>query len=233
MRPHLYTHYEYSFIVSANNVFVSYKYHDSNVKPLGNATTARDYVNYLERMFDKSEKVCYRGEEDDNDLSDLSEETIHQLLSDKMFYTTVTVVLMSPNMYDKKLPENKQWIPWEISYSLREKSRESGRSHMNAVLAVVLPDCNGRYDYAVEQHGCHRTIRTNGFFPIIRKNMFNIKEPEKGTCKCGCKVYRGVCSYIPLVTWTDFINDHATCIKMALDNKENWQSFDICKQLEQ
>ena len=99
-------------IVSANNVFVSYKYHDSNVKSLGNGTTARDYVNNLEKLFDKSEKVRYFGEEDDNDLSDLTEETIHQLLSNKMFYTTVTVVLMSPNMYDRSLPENKQWIPW-------------------------------------------------------------------------------------------------------------------------
>ncbi|MDY7061047.1 MAG: TIR domain-containing protein [Methanomethylophilus alvi] len=96
--------------MSANNVFVSYKYHDSDVKQLGNyATTVRDYVDYLERMFDRSEKVYYRGEEDGNDLSELTEDTIRQILSDKIFYTTVTVVLMSPNMYDRSLPENEQW----------------------------------------------------------------------------------------------------------------------------
>ena len=158
--------------MSANNVFVSSKYHDSDVKPLGNyATTVRDYVDYLERMFDKSEKVYYRGEEDGNDLSELTEDTIRQILSDKIFYTTVTVVLMSPNMYDRSLPESKQWIPWEISYSMKETSRESGKSHMNAVLAVVLPDRNGKYDYAVEQYRCHRLLPDNRFSPIITKHI--------------------------------------------------------------
>ena len=219
--------------MSANNVFVSYKYHDSDVKPLvGSTTTVRDYVNYLEKIFDVSEKVYYRGEEDDNDLSDFTEDTIRQYLSNKIFYTTVTIVLLSPNMYDRSLPENEQWIPWEISYSLKETRRESGKSHMNAVLVVVLPDRNGKYDYAVNQFDCHRTIHTDRFFPIIRKNMFNIKKPEMGSCKCGCQVYRGVCSYIPLVTWSDFIKDHSGCIRMALDNKENWESFNICKNLE-
>lgn len=139
---------------------------------------------------------------------------------------------MSPNMYDRSLPENRQWIPWEISYSLKENHRESGLSHMNAVLAVVLPDRNGKYDYAIQQQDCHRTIRTDRFFPIIRKNMFNIKEPEKGNCICGCSVYRGNSSYIPIVTWEDFVKDYSGCIKEALDNRNNWESFNICKQLE-
>ncbi len=187
--------------MSANNVFVSYKYHDSNVKPLSSGTTTvRNYVNHLERMFDRSKKVYYRGEKDGNNLADLSEDTIRQYLSNKIFYTTVTIVLMSPNMYDRSIPENKQWIPWEISYSMKETRRESGKSHMNAVLAVVLPDRNGRYDYAVEYHGCHQTIHTDRFFPIIRKNMFNVKEPEICSCECGCLVHRGACSYIPIVT---------------------------------
>ena len=177
--------------------------------------------------------MFYRGEEDGNGLSDFTEDTIRQYLSDKIFYTTVTIVLISPNMYDMSLPENKQWILWEISYSLRETRRESGKSHMNAVLAVVLPDRNGRYDYAVNQYDCHRGIHTDRFFSNNKeKNMFNIKKPETGSCKCGCQVYHGVCSYIPLVTWADFIKDHGRFIRMALDNKENWESFNICKKLE-
>lgn len=219
--------------MSANNVFVSYKYHDSNVESLcGSKTIVRDYVNHLQDIFDKSEKVYYRGEEDDNDLSDFTDDAIRHHLSNMIFYTTVTIVLLSPNMYDRSLPENKQWIPWEISYSLKETRRESGKSHMNAILAVVLPDRNGKYDYAVDQHDCHRKIHTDRFFPIMEKNMFNIKKPEMDSCKCGCRVYRGVCSYIPLVTWSDFIKDHSRYIRMALDNKENWESFDICKKLE-
>lgn len=219
--------------MSANNVFVSYKYHDSDVKPLKNNTIVRDYVDYLENMFNKSKKVYYRGEKDGNDLSDLNEETIRKYLADKIFYTSITIVLMSPNMYDRYLSENEQWIPWEISYSLKENRRESGKSHMNAILAVVLPDCNGKYDYAIEQHDCHRTIRTNEFFPIIRKNMFNIKKPDTGDCKCGCQVYHGTCSYIPIVRWDDFIDNYDKYIQEALDNKEDCESFNIIKQLEQ
>ena len=183
----------------ANNVYVSFKYHDSDVEPLhGNRnTTARDYVDSIEELFKKSRKVYYRGEEDGDDLSDLDEETIRQHLSDKIFYTSATVVLMSPNMRDCSLPESEQWIPWEVSYSLKENNRVSGRSHMNAVLAVTLPDHNGRYDYAIEQHDCHRTVHTNRFFPIIKKNMFNIKRPNVITCECGCQAYTGTCSYIP------------------------------------
>ena len=218
--------------MSGNNVFVSYKYHDNDVEPLDGYTTVRDYVNYMEDMFDRSGKVYYRGEKDDNDMSDLSDDTIRRSLSSKIFYTTVTIVLISPNMYDRTISENEQWIPWEISYSLRESSRESGKSHMNAVLAVVLPNRCGRYDYAIEDHGCHRLILTDRFFPIIRKNMFNLKNPNKGKCGCGCQVFIGINSYIPIVKWKDFIDDHGHYIQQALENKENWESFNICKTLE-
>lgn len=59
-----------------------------------------------------------------------------------------------------------------------------------------------------------------------------MKKPEMGSCKCGCQVYHSVCSHIPLATWSDFIKGHSGCIRMALDNKENGESFNICKKLE-
>ncbi len=221
--------------MSGNNVFVSYKYFDRDVEPQNNNydTIARDYVNFMEKKFKTSKKIYYRGEKDDHDLSHYSEETLRQYLSNMIFYTSVTIVLMSPNMYERNLPENEQWIPWEISYSLKEISRESGKSHMNAILAVVLPDRNGKYDYAIKQHECHRTICTDQFFPIIGKNMFNVIKPEKGNCECGCQVYRGKCSYIPIVTWENFINNTDKYIQEALDNKDNFELFKICKLLDQ
>ena len=49
--------------MTGNNVFVSYKYHDMDVKPLNDGTIVRDYVDHLEKMFDKSKKslLSWRG----------------------------------------------------------------------------------------------------------------------------------------------------------------------------
>lgn len=76
--------------MSGNNVFVSYKYLDRDVKPLNNNydTIARDYVNFMEKEFKTSKKVYYRGEKDDHDLSHYSEETLRQYLSNMIFYTS-------------------------------------------------------------------------------------------------------------------------------------------------
>ena len=65
-----------------------------------------------------------------------------------MFYTSVTIVLISPEMFEN-VKEIEQWIPWEISYSLKNKTRSNGISNMNAILAVVLPDRYGSYNYAM------------------------------------------------------------------------------------
>ena len=50
-------------------------------------------------------------------------------------------------MVERFKPEKDQWIPWEISYSLRTKNRKGNYSNPNAVLAVILPDSSGAYNY--------------------------------------------------------------------------------------
>ncbi len=89
-----------------------------------------------------------------------------------MFYTSITIVLISPGMFDN-VPEIEQWIPWEISYSLKNKTRSDGSSNMNAVLAIVLPDRNGNYDYAMYSNHHHIFVKEEAFFEIILVNMFN------------------------------------------------------------
>lgn len=214
------------------NVFVSYKYHDNTVKSLGNGReTVRDYVDELERILGKSSSYRYRGEKDGNDLSELNEDTITNILADMIYYTSVTIVLISPNMVEPGKTEREQWIPWEVSYSLKESRRESGKSHTNAIIAVVLPDRSGNYDYMIESHGCHRTIMTDKLFPILANNMFNKKGIESIRCSCGCTINPSGSSYIPIVTWDSFKNNVSYYLEEAIRNRENKEQFQICKTL--
>lgn len=197
-------------------VFVSYKYSDTNVKYIPHKdwwepTKVRDYVDVLEDKIGKDNIYC--GEHSNEDLSGYSEDYIWEHLKDKIFNTTVTVVLISPGMKEKNSYDKSQWIPWEIRYSIRENSR-SITSHRNGIIAVVLPDINGSYSYMIEhlqccQSGC-KLLHTDKLFWILQNNMFNLKEPNKHVCGRGDTVYRGDCSYISMVTWDDFIKNADT-----------------------
>ncbi|WP_242974137.1 hypothetical protein [Clostridium cagae] len=70
--------------------------------------------------------------------------------------------------------ERSQWIPCEISYSIRETKRSDYTSHSNAILAVILPDGTNRYKY----------YESLSLFNIFSKNINN--------------------GYIPVVIWEDF-----------------------------
>lgn len=78
------------------NIFVSYKHSDWDVYPIrgkGIHTIARDYVDELEEQFRAIGQV-YRGEHADEDLGGYFEDYIWNHLKGKIFYTTVTVVLI-------------------------------------------------------------------------------------------------------------------------------------------
>ena len=122
----------------AYNVFVSYKYADTAVRQIvgHNPTKVRHYVDEIENLLAADDHV-YFGEHDGEDLSDWTDEQIWGELKDRIYPTTCTIVLISPNMKEPNRYDKSQWIPWEISYSLRETSRGDRTSRRNAILAVV------------------------------------------------------------------------------------------------
>lgn len=199
-------------------IFISYKYADANVRAFTGIsnTTVRDYVDVLQTKIDKSDHIN-KGENDGEDLSSLADSTIASKLGDKIFDSTVTIVFISKGMKEST-SENDQWIPWEISYSLREQSRQGVNSKTNAVLGVVLPDQLGTYDWYYRHNPYCNSIThfTGQLFTILKENMFNIKNPQTRECN-GTTITDGEASYIRTVKWDDFIGSINWYIEKALE----------------
>jgi hypothetical protein len=216
-------------------IFVTYKYADELVQPLNSdKTTVRTYVDRLQDILSKDH--VNKGEKDDADLSAFKDDTIQTKLGKKIFDSSLTIIMVSKGMINPNIPEDDQWMPWEISYSLREKRRGERTSRPNALLAIVLPDETGFYDYYIVEKSCShcnsRTLRTNKLFKIMKANMFNIKKPTYTDCTnhaFGSKVYSGSHSYIHSVKWSDFSINPDHYIDLALSIKDKIDSYEIRK----
>lgn len=228
---------------NSKKIFVSYKYKDADVYPLEEYTpsddtdynyTPRHYVNKIIELI--GEEHIYKGEKSDEDASHLADTTIKSKLKDKIFDSSVTIVLISPNMWDQTKPENVQWIPNEISYSLKRMRRSDRISDTNAMLAVILPDSNGSYDYAVTRHSCPYcsclTWHTDKYFTLLRDNMFNKKVKNLSSCN-HCLVQNMHIgqdhSYIRPIIWDDFVKNHNDYIQHCLEIYENKEDYEIKK----
>ena len=184
-------------------IFVSYKYRDNDVKTLPNViqpTWPCDYVDYIRDKILKNDDI-YKGENSDEDISSWSENAIWNHLKDKIFDSTLTIVLISPNMKEQGRWQRSQWIPWEISFSIRETTRKNRTSHKNAILAVILPNKKGNFDY----------YDKNNLFPILKSNIDN--------------------GYIYVVTWDDFLKYSQVDINIAFSHKESTPTYKISKNL--
>lgn len=227
-------------------IFVSYKYADNDVQNiLGNGfwggCTVRDYVDVIEKTMDATDDI-YKGESDGEDLSQLTDAVIWSKLKDRIYDSSITIVMLSKGMKEVYKQERHQWIPQEISYSLREtprknKNGDSVISHTNALLAVVLPDRNGDYSYFIEtksccEEGCTFYYKQSPIiFDIMRGNLFNEKKPDSKTCANNSTIYHGDYHYMACVKWVDFENNMSTYIEKALRIQANKDNYDIQKTI--
>ncbi len=201
----------------AHKTFISYKWSE--------AQDLRDRI--IESLGDDA--TYYKGETSDSpDLTDTSTENIKKNLKDMMYDTSVTIVIISPNIKKSK------WIDWEIEYCLKNIIRKDRKSHTNGVVGVIM-EVNGSYDWfkylQTNCDGCSTlNYHTEKVYNIINNNRFN-QNPKKYSCDVCKSVDSLNGSYIAYVEEETFLNNPTKYIDNAYEKSENDASgYTLVKQ---
>ena len=103
----------------AKKTFISYKYDE--------ARELRDKI--INALGDDAK--YYKGEGGySEDLTGCRADTIKRYLSNMIYDTSVTIVIVTPNMTESA------WISWEVNYSLRKETRNGRQSQPNKLILV-------------------------------------------------------------------------------------------------
>lgn len=198
----------------ARETFISYKFSD-----------ARDVRDRIYKNMGDYAKF-YRGENGFSpNKSDDSDDAIWNYLKDMIWGTSVTIVVISPEMLQSS------WIPDEISYSLKKISRDGTQSQRNGVVAVIKK-VNGGYDwfkYKYTNPDGHVTTcyHEEKVFDIIKANRRNQVPPVYSCEKCqSIDALNG--SYIAYVEEDEFINNMDKYIENAfLKSQNDCKGYDV------
>ena len=200
----------------ARKTFISYKYSE--------ATDLRDTI--LAKL--GKDASYYQGETSDSpNLTDTSTDTIRKKLTDMMYNTSVTIVIISPNIKKSK------WIDWEIEYCLKEISREGRTSKTNGIVGVIQK-VNGDYSWFKNLNqntdGCSPSSYAEYLvYDIINKNRYN-QTPKVYSCDT-CKTVNALSgSYISFVEEDTFLSDPQKYIENAFEKSENSDGYILTKQ---
>lgn len=201
----------------AHKTFISYKWSE--------AQDLRDRI--IDSLGDDA--TYYKGETSDSpDLTDTSTENIKKNLKDMMYDTSVTIVVISPNMTKSK------WIDWEVEYCLKNITRKDRTSHTNGVIGVIMK-VDGNYDWfkylQTNSDGCTTSnYHTEKVYDIINNNRFN-QEPKKYSCDVCKSVDSLNGSYIAYVEEEAFLSNPTKYIDNAYEKSENDASgYTLSKQ---
>lgn len=183
----------------AHKTFISYKYSES-----------RDLRDKIIGALGK-DATYYRGENvDSKDMSDNKRKTIKDRLSDMMYDTSVTIVILSPDM------RKSEWIGWEIAYCLRKVTRKERTSQRNGVVAVIkkVNDSYSWFEYS-ENGGTY--YHMSKIQDIIADNHFNSNPP----IKTAGHFDRLDGSYIAFIEEDEFLRSPQEYIDNAYKKSEN------------
>ena len=200
----------------ARKTFISYKYSE--------AQKVRDDI--IEALGEDAS--YYKGETADSpDLTDSSTENIKENLKDMIYDTSVTIVIISPQIKESK------WIDWEIEYSLKEISRSDRTSRTNGIIGVIKK-VNNSYSWIVShssyEDGCKpRNIDSTLLYDIINNNRYN-QEPPKYICEKCKTIDKLNGSYISLIEQDDFLADPDKYIENAYEKASEIDSYKISKK---
>ena len=195
----------------ARKTFISYKYSDVVE---GRSNNLRDRI--IAKFGDDSK--FYRGEDGfTKNLSSYAASTIKEKLKKMIRDTSVTIIILSPNM------RLSDWMNWELTYSLTITERDGRRSLTNGVVAVVQKQptyfigADG-YSWFKDWHGNWDTSKT---FEIIRKNQSNKKANASITLSP---------NYIDIVSEDTFIRNPDKYIEEAYNKAQNIDCYYVSKQ---
>lgn len=183
----------------AHKTFISYKYSES--------------LDLRDRIIVALGKdaTYYKGENvDSRNMTDFKRKTIEKNLANMMYDTSVTIVILSPNM------RKSDWIGWEISYCLKKNTRKERTSQRNGVVAVIKK-VNGDYSWFKYSENGGVKYNTDKIQDIIAKNHFNSNPPKKVN---GLYDWLNG-SYISFIEEEEFLNNPQKYIDNAYEKSEN------------
>ena len=196
----------------AKNVFISYRFVDG-VK----------YKNELSKRFDYFYDTVDYSE--DEDRSNMSDESIRQYLYGKLRRSSVTIVLLTPQALNHRKNWRGQYDDWmydEIRYSLEDR----GNNRTNGLIAVYTPEAASQLVTPLS----NGNLIVKDVNNLFRRNMMNIKSQYKKNPTYNV-FDTDWDSYCSLLSWQEFISDIGKYINIAVQKRGALYKYDIVKRL--